>query len=193
MTINLNLKSTPSTIEGMLAKLSDNIKAVFLQSDQEGLGLERFERELHRVFAEAERGVVAEKLARYDVDVPKVVIDGKSYRRVLRAESTYTCAAGEVQVMRSLYRHGAEPAIVPLELNAGIVEGHWTPWAARQMLVMTSLLPPQTGEKVFAELGLMQPSKSSLDRLPKAMNAVWEATKREGVFTPSQRLGLVRK
>jgi hypothetical protein len=145
------------------------------QSDLGGAGLEGFERALRGALAEAERGVMAEKLAQYDVDVPKLIIDGITYRRVLRAESTYTCAAGEVQVMRSLYRHEAEPAIVPLDCNAGMVEGHWTPWAARQMVMMTSLLPPQTGEKVFAELGLMRPSKSSLDRLPKAMNAVWEA------------------
>ena len=39
---------------------------------------------------------MAEKLAQYDVDVPKLVIDGITYRRVLRAASTYTCAAGEV-------------------------------------------------------------------------------------------------
>ena len=175
MAINLNLKSTLSAIEDVLAKLSQDIQEVFYRSGQDGIGLEGFERELRGVFAEAERGVVAEKLAQYDVDVPKLVIEGKSYRRVLRATSTYTCAAGEVPVLRSLYRHEAEPAIVPLELNAGMVEGHWTPWAARQMVVMTSLLPPQTGAMVFAELGLMCPSKSSLDRLPKAMNEVWEA------------------
>lgn len=175
MVINLNLQSPLSAIDAIVAKLSTKITEVFFQSDTGGAGLEGFERELRRVFAEAERDVVAEKLAQYDVDVPKLVIDGKGYRRVLRAESTYTCAAGEVQVMRSLYRHEAEPAIVPLELNAGIIEGHWTPWAARQMVVMTSLLPPQTGERVFAELGMLCPSKSSLDRLPKAMNAVWEA------------------
>lgn len=179
MAINLNLKSTPSAIEDILAKLTQNIKGVFSRSEMEGMGLEKFERELRGAFAEAERDVVAEKLAQYDVDVPKLVIDGISYRRVLRAESTYTCAAGEVQVMRSLYRHEAEPAIVPLELNAGIIEGHWTPWAARQIVVMTSLLPPQTGEKVFAELGMMVPSKSSLDRLPKAMNAAWEADREQ--------------
>jgi hypothetical protein len=175
MAINLNLKSTLSAIEAVLAKLSQNVKDVFSRSEQDGIGLEGFERELRGVFAEAERGVMAEKLAQYDVDVPKLVIDGVTYRRVLRAQSGYTCAAGEVQVMRSLYRHEAEPAIVPLDRNAGIVEGHWTPWAARQMVMMTSLLPPQSGERVFAELGLMRPSKSSLDRLPKAMNAVWEA------------------
>ena len=175
MGINLNLKSPTSAIESVLAKLSQDIKDVFFQSDREGMGLEEFERELRRVFAEAECGVVAEKLAQYDLDVPKLVLNGKQYRRVVRAESTYTCAAGEVRVTRSLYRHQAELAIVPLDQNAGIVEGHWTPWAARQMVVMTSLLPAQTGEKVFAELGMMRPSKSSLDRLPKAMNEAWEA------------------
>jgi hypothetical protein len=179
MAINLNLKSTPRAIEGILAKLAQNIKGVFSRSELEGMGLEKFEGELRGAFAEAERGVVAEKLAQYDVDVAKLVIDGISYRRVLRAESTYTCAAGEVPVMRSLYRHEAEPAIVPMELNAGIVEGHWTPLAARQMVVVTSQLPPQAGEEVFAELGLMRPSKSSLDRLPKAMNAVWEADREQ--------------
>ena len=179
MAINLNLKSTTSAIEGVLAKLAENIKDIFFRSEMKSMGLEEVERELRGAFAEAERGVMAEKLAQYDVDVPKLVIDGITYRRVLRAASTYTCATGEVQVMRSLYRHEAEPAIVPLDRNAGIVEGHWTPWAARQMVMMTSLLPPQTGENVFAELGLMRPSKSSLDRLPKAMNAVWEADREQ--------------
>ena len=175
MGINLNLKTTNSAIAGVLAILAQNIQDIFSQSEREDMGLEGFERKLRGVFAEAECGVVAEKLAQYDVDVPKLVLDGKNYRRVLRAASTYTCAAGEVQVTRSLYRHQAEPAIVPLDQNAGIVEGHWTPWAARQMVVMTSLLPPQTGETLFAEIGMMRPSKSSLDRLPKALNAVWEA------------------
>ena len=179
MAINVNLKTTTSAIEGVLAKLARSIQDVFLRSEHHGIDLEGFERELRGAFAEAERGVMAEKLVQYDVDVPKLVIDGITYRRVLRAQSGYTCVAGEVQVMRSLYRHEAEPAIVPLDRNAGMIEGHWTPWAARQMVMMTSLLPPQTGEKVFAELGLMRPSKSSLDRLPKAMNAVWEADREQ--------------
>ena len=41
------------------------------------MGLEGVERELRGAFAEAERGVMAEKLAQYDVDVPKLVIDPK--------------------------------------------------------------------------------------------------------------------
>ncbi|HWQ94347.1 MAG TPA: hypothetical protein VN418_02460 [Gammaproteobacteria bacterium] len=174
MSINLNLKSTQSVIEGVLTKLAQTIEELFSRSETEAIELEGFERELHGVFAEAERGVMADKLAQYDVDVPKLVINGKHYRRVLRAATTYTCAAGEVQVRRSLYRHQAESAMVPLEQNAGIVAGHWTPLAARQMLVVTSQLPPAAGEALFDELGMMRPSKSSLDRLPKALSAVWE-------------------
>ena len=76
MAINLNLKPTLGAIEGILAKLAQNIKDVFSRSEMKGMGLEKFERELRGVFAEAERGVVGEKLAQYDVDVPKLVIDG---------------------------------------------------------------------------------------------------------------------
>ena len=146
MSANLNLKPAQSVIEAVLAKLQQNIQRLFSHSEAEDMGLVGFERELHGVFAEAERGVMAEKLAQYDVDVPKLMIEGRSYRRVLRAPASYTCGAGEIQVMRSLYRHQAEPAIVPLERNAGIVEGHWTPLAARQMVAVTSQLPPQAGE-----------------------------------------------
>ena len=38
--------------------------------------LESFERELHRYFVEAEREVLAEELARFDVDLPAVRIEG---------------------------------------------------------------------------------------------------------------------
>jgi hypothetical protein len=39
-----------------------------------------------------------------------------------------------VRVMRSLYRCGGEGErkVCPLELRAGMVEGRWTPLAARQ-------------------------------------------------------------
>ena len=39
-------------------------------------GFEDFERELHALFTQAEREVLAEELGRFDVDVPYVVIDG---------------------------------------------------------------------------------------------------------------------
>ncbi|MGH8570261.1 MAG: hypothetical protein ACREXU_20205, partial [Gammaproteobacteria bacterium] len=135
--------------------------------------MECFERELHEYVVAVEREV----LAGLDVDLPAVTIEGEVYRKVVRCEETYTSAAGPVRVMRSLYRHGGEGerAVCPLELRAGMVEGRWTPLAARQAAFVVAHLTPQEGEDLFRELGNMTPSKSSLDRLPKQLSEHWEA------------------
>jgi hypothetical protein len=138
--------------------------------------LEAFERELHELVAAMEAEVIGDELARHDVDVPAVVIDGVVHRRVLRCEQEYLTAAGPVRVERSLYStRDGEPAMCPMELRAGIVEGHWTPRAARQAAWVVAHLVPQEGEALFDELGGMKPSKSSLDRLPKHLSSRWEA------------------
>ena len=135
-------------------------------------------------------------LARADVDAPGVVVEGTAYRRVLRAEETYMTAAGPVRVERTLYKDRtdeAERAIVPMELKAGIVGGFWTPMAAQQAAWVVAQMTPQTGEEMFARLGNMAPSKSSLDRLPKVLGERWnddrrefEETLREAMVIPDQ-------
>ena len=95
--------------------------------------LDAFEQELHRLFVAAEREALSHELARFDLDVPVVDVDGMRCPRVLRCATTYTSAVGPVRVMRSLYRHPQDgPAVCPLELRAGIIEGSWTPLAAKQ-------------------------------------------------------------
>ncbi|MGH8470019.1 MAG: hypothetical protein ACREVY_13865 [Gammaproteobacteria bacterium] len=138
--------------------------------------MERFERELHQYVVEVEREVLAEELARLDVDLPAVTIEGELYRQVVRCEESYTSAAGPVRVTRSLYRRGGEGerTVCPLELGAGMVEGRWTPLAARQAAFVVAHLTPQEGEDLFRELGNMTPSTSSLDRLPKQLSGRWE-------------------
>ena len=58
----------------------------------------------------------------------------------------------------------------PLELRAGIIEGAWTPLAAKQATWVVAHLTPKEGEELFDLLGNMTPSKSTLDRLPKALS-----------------------
>ncbi|MBK6659457.1 MAG: hypothetical protein IPG43_15500 [Proteobacteria bacterium] len=110
---------------------------------------------------------------------------------MLRSSATYTSASGPLKVMRTLYRHGHERCVVPLEGRAGIVAGGFTPRAARQALWAVAHLTPQEAAGLFSELGGMSPSKSSLDRLPKAFGAQWEAEReafeaqlREGLTVP---------
>ena len=61
------------------------------------------------------------------------------------------------------------------ELRAGIIEGAWTPLAAKQATWVVAHLTPKEGEELFNLLGNMTPSKSTLDRLPKALSGHWEA------------------
>src|ERR687888_80007 len=91
------------------------------------------EQELHRLLVAAEREALGHELARFDLDVPAIAVDGEHYHRVLRCATTYTSAVGPVRVERSLYR-GAQggQALCPLELRAGLIEGSWTSLAAKQ-------------------------------------------------------------
>ena len=117
--------------------------------------MECFERELHECLVATEREGLAEELARLDVDLPAVTIEGELYRQVVRCEESYVSAAGPVRVMRSLYRRGGEGerTVCPLELRAGMVEERWTPLAARQAAFVVAHLTPQEGEDLFRELG----------------------------------------
>jgi hypothetical protein len=137
--------------------------------------LDAFEQELHRLFVAAEREALGHELSRFDLDVPVVEVEGERHHRVLRCETTYNSAAGPVRVERSLYRPAqGGHAVCPLELRAGIIEGAWTPLAAKQATWVVAHLTPQEGAELFALLGNMTPSKSTLDRLPKALSVPWE-------------------
>ena len=142
-----------------------------------GEDFERVERELHERFVEAEREVLGELLESLDVDVASVGLGERRLHRVLKSTESYTTAVGPVKVARTLYRSARERAVAPMELRAGIVEGHWTPLAARQASCVVAQMTPSEGEALLRELGNMAPSKSSLDRLPKGLSARWEASR----------------
>jgi len=146
---------------------------------------EQFEREMHALFVHAERDVLAQELMCLDVDLPYLLIGGVKHHRVLRSAGRYTSAAGTIRVLRTLYRSRGNKAIVPLELRAGMIDGHWTPLAARQGAWTVAHLTPKEGEALFQQMGNMQPSKSSLDRLPKVLSEHWEA--RREVFDETLR------
>jgi hypothetical protein len=124
-----------------------------------------------------ERECSAEELARYDVTAERVEVQGVSYHPVLEAAETYLSAAGPVRVERHLYRPAGRTAksICPLELRAGIINGYWTPQAARHGAFVIAQLPAGVAEALFQELGAMQPSRSTLDRLPRTLSGHWEA------------------
>jgi hypothetical protein len=144
-------------------------------------GFEHFEKQLHQVIGDLEKELAAEELSRYDIDMPVVEIDGMPYRKVNRCFKEYMGVAGKITVERSLYsdRKSGDRAVCPLEKQAGIIEGHWTPSAARQAAFAVAHMTPYECEKLFRILDNMKPSKSSLDRLPKKLNCKWEKKRKE--------------
>ena len=174
-------KPTPRDVWTVLQDLPQRVSSLLKKYESSNAcGFEDFERELHTLFAQTECAVTEEALARHDVDLPFVFIDGEMHRRACRCTQTYLTAAGAVSVTRTLYRaRRGERAVAALERRVGIVEGYWTPLAARQGAMLVSHLTPRDAEEVLATLGHMQPSKSSLDRLPKALSARWEAQRED--------------
>ena len=71
-------------LDRILSELGTNLRrgAECAPAEQD---FERFEGEVHRLFAAAERAVLADELERLDVNQPEVTIEGRRYRRVLRA------------------------------------------------------------------------------------------------------------
>jgi hypothetical protein len=136
-----------------------------------------FERELHERMMECERDIVASEMARLDADAEAIVINGKTHRRVLRQSQTYMTSAGEIVVERTLYKDRTDEdgrCVSPMELVTGVVGGFWTPRAAQQALWVVAQMTPKKAEELFRRVGNMDPSKSSLDRLPKVIANRWE-------------------
>lgn len=86
-----------------------------------------------------------------------------------------------MRVERHLYRPAGRntKSICPLELRAGILQGYWTPRAARQGAFVIAQLPASAAEALFEELRAMQPSRSTLDRLLRTLSAHLEAHRPE--------------
>ena len=99
------------------------------------------------------------------MDLPHVFLDEEKHHRAYRGEKTSLCAVGPVTAMRTLYRaYPGERAVAAMERRVGIVEGDWTPLAARQGAMLTAHLVPREAAQMLAAMGKMTPSKSSLDR-----------------------------
>jgi hypothetical protein len=155
-----------------------------------------FEKALHARLMQAEREIVGGVMTASDVDADAIEIEGRVHRRVLKSAQTYMTAAGPVTVERWLYKDRREPeahALAALDLKLGIVEGFWTQRAAEQASWVVTQMTPQSGEELFERVGNMDPSKSSLDRLPKALGERWEAGRetyeqvlREAIVVPDE-------
>jgi hypothetical protein len=124
------------------------------------------------------QAAMLDALSHYNLKADIISIEEQTYRIKHKAPKTYQTAFGAIEVERSVYanrkKDGDGKSIVPLELQTGIIEGYWTPTAAKNAMWALAHLTPQEVEDMLLQFGAMNPSRSSLDRLPKALNQAWE-------------------
>lgn len=137
----------------------------------------QFERELGERLREVGREVLQDELAKADIDREAVLIEGSEHRRVLRGTETYMTTMGPVTVERTLYKDRTDPgarSVAALEARLGILGGFWTPEAGKQAAWVVSQMTPALAEELFVRVGNMEPSTSSLGRLPTELHGAWE-------------------
>ncbi|MEX1003731.1 MAG: hypothetical protein WDZ35_16545 [Crocinitomicaceae bacterium] len=142
-------------------------------------GFEAHEAVIVRLVNALGQAALLDALSHYDVSTDIISVGDQSYRRKHKATKTYQTAFGAVEIERHVYanrkKDGDGKGIVPLELQAGIIEGYWTPTAAKNAVWALAHLTPQEVEDMLLQFGAMNPSRSSLDRLPKALYQRWES------------------
>jgi hypothetical protein len=149
--------------------------------ERNSFNLGAFEDELTARLNGLKRELLRQKLQEADVAAEAVRIDGKVHRRVLDSETTITTTAGPVVVQHRLYRDRTDPSaksVSALAKRLGLVEG-MTPAAAKLSLFLVTELVPDKAAETFERFGGMAPSKSTLDRLPKALSSRWEGNREE--------------
>lgn len=139
------------------------------------------ERELAQCSFAASAEALSRRLQQYDVDAPAVQIGGVEHRRKLRCEREYMSRFGAMRIMRTLYvPRGSEGRVkCPMDLQAGIIDGRWTPAAAKLMSMTVAHVTPGEAVALFNEMGGIVASTSSLDRLPKELSEQWEQNREE--------------
>jgi len=163
ITIPDGLEKLGDSVEALVGDLARNIKLATLgrmpiYGDIEDRFADRaaeIERESHRALLQA-----------LDVDSPRVVIDGKPHRRVLREDSTYHTMAGDVVVTRSLYRECGTRGgrtVDAVSLHAGVIGDGWLPRTAQAMAHLLQQGTSREAETTARRMKRLEYSRSSFE------------------------------
>jgi hypothetical protein len=130
------------------------------------------EEEMGRLARAVERGAHTAILEGLEVDVARVVIDGKPHARVERGPGPYYTLAGEVTVVRSLYREvGVRngKTVDAVALRAGAIGDGWLPRTASVMAYLVGQSTSREAEGAAKKMGRAEYSRSAFEDMVHLM------------------------
>lgn len=168
-----NCKSLAEAVERLVASMD---WAAQRSAGGRAVDYAQVEREIGARTAEIERAAHERLLAALDVDAPAVLIDGQLHTRVHRVEGRYYTLAGDVVVLRSLYRARRNGTVVDaISLRTGALDGGWLPETAAAMAQLLQQGPSREAETTAQRVGRLPYSRCSFERVGHAVGRAYAA------------------
>ena len=155
--------------------LRDALADVLALLGDEVLPLDKFEQSLMKRLMQFGREIMRRRLEALSPS-GAFVEDGVKWTVALHSRRDVMTSFGMVTAERPLFRDTRSgPTRCVMGERAGLVNGLWTPRAAKVASLAVAEMPMAQAEAFFAEVGTMTPSRSSMLRLVGALGDLWEA------------------
>jgi len=154
-----------------LVELGDDIQ-------EDGVGFWKAEKRFSKAIIAFACRVLPALLSLYDHGAKYVEYNGDIWRRGTEKKAkTYYSIWGEIEVERWVYLKRGEAGgrqLVPLEHQAGLLDGEWTPHCAESIGRMVQSVPSREARRNMEVVGLLPYSRSSFDRVAGLVGERWE-------------------
>ena len=173
--------ATAVEIETILSKFGTNARALFASLAEGTQSAEGFERSLAAVSNAASCAFMRLAIESVDEESDRLVVDGNVYHRIGTSPHTMLSSFGPVWYERSRYRRRGCDSVVPADLRFGLINGFWSPLAARRGTLLMGLAPAGDCVRLSEELGGMSPSATALNHLVETVGEAWNVVQDEAL------------
>ena len=137
-------------------------------------GLEAAEKALEEASDRLCRDVLQARIEAEDVVCRRLRCGGLSYRCEAATEKEILTGFGKLKYRRRLFRNYLKQSLHLVDERLGLVDGFFTPGAARRLLLLHSRMPVRESVETAAALGPMRCAESRLLKLAGRFGREWD-------------------